>query len=232
MRGAKAIFAMLLGLAWPFRPGSWQAAVQSATPQAHVVDRIVVRIEEDILTLSELRELEGFQQLANGASGAARTRTTSEAELIKQMIDQWIVQAEATSSRFPRPTSEDVRREMERLERLFASREDYHARLRELGLTAESVARQVEQQLYLSRYLDYKFRPAAQIEGAQVEKYYQQELIPELQKHGQQAPPVEKVEGQIRELLTQREISARAAQWLEETRARLKIEVLRNGSTR
>jgi hypothetical protein len=216
MRGAKAIFAMLLGLAWPFRPGSWQAAVQSATPQAHVVDRIVVRIEEDILTLSELRELEGFQQLANGASGAARTRTTSEAELIKQMIDQWIVQAEATSSRFPRPTSEDVRREMERLERLFASREDYHARLRELGLTAESVARQVEQQLYLS----------------QVEKYYQQELIPELQKHGQQAPPVEKVEGQIRELLTQREISARAAQWLEETRARLKIEVLRNGSTR
>jgi len=33
------------------------------------------------------------------------------------------------------------------------------------------------------------------------------------------------VEGQIRELLTQREISARAAKWLEETRARLRIEI-------
>ena len=45
-----------------------------------------------------------------------------------------------------------------------------------------------------------------------------------LAARGQQAPPLESVQDQIRELLTQREISTRAARWLDESRPRLKIE--------
>jgi len=115
--------------------------------------------------------------------------------------------------------------EVELLAAQFGSADAYRARLQELGLTAESVARNVERQIYLARYLDYKLRPAAQVEIAQVEKYFREELVPELRKRGQEAPSLESVEGQIRELLTQREISARAARWLEETRARLRIEI-------
>ena len=191
--------------------------------QARVVDRIVARIEDDILTLSELRELGRFQQLVN--SGSAPKEATSEEELLRQLIDQWIVNTEASVAQFPHPTKQEVQAEVEVLMKKFASSEAYRARLKELELTPESVARQVEKQIFLGRFLDYKLRPAASVAREQVEKYYREELIPELKKRGQAAPPLESVDEQIRELLTQREISARAAKWLDETRARLKIEI-------
>jgi len=197
-------------------------ALTPAAPAQQVVDRIVARVEDDILTLSEVRELGRFQQLVNGSG---QENPAGERELIEKLIDQWIVLSEATAARFPKPAKTDVQQELERLAVQFGSADAYRARLQELGLTAESVARNVERQIYLARYLDYKLRPAAQVESAQVEKYFREELVPELQKRGQEAPSLESVEGQIRELLTQREISARAARWLEETRARLRIEI-------
>jgi hypothetical protein len=190
-----------------------------------VVDRIVVRIEDDILTQSEVRELGRFQQLVDSPGAGAQSRLPGEDELIERLIDQWIVHTEATAARFSQPKKEEVQKEVERLAAQYGSGEAYRARLQELGLTAESVARHVERQIYLARYLDYKLRPAAHVESAQVEKYFREELVPELRKRGQDAPALESVEGQIRELLTQREISARAARWLEETRARLRIEI-------
>lgn len=188
------------------------------------VDRIVARIEDDILTLSEMRELGRFQQLANGA-GASR-ELPGDDELLQQLIDQWIVNTEATEAQFPHPSKEDVQVEVARLSAQFGSAEAYRARLKELELTPEIVARQVERQIYLARFLDYKLRSTTSVESAAVEKYYREELVPELKKRGQAVPALENVEDQIRELLTQREISARVTKWLEDTRSRLKIDIV------
>lgn len=211
VRRGLAILLLLLGPAW--------APVLRAQ---QVVDRIVARIEGDILTLSEMRELGRFQELLGG-------RAASDAELLRQLIEQWIVNAEATATRYARPSAEEVERANARLEKGFASPEAYRARLRELGLSEPAVRRHLERQLYLSRYIDYKFRPAAQVEAADIEKYYREELVPPLEARQQPVPPLEKVEEQIHELLLQREISRRAAQWLEESRQRLRIEMESGG---
>ncbi len=208
MRHRAAIAPLLLFAALAARP---------AVRAQQVIDRIVARIEDDIILLSEVRELGRYQQLVDGHS-------TSDDKLLGQLIDQWVVDREATAAHFVRPVGADVRDELDQLEKQFKSAEAYRARLRELGLTEAAVRRFIERQLYLSRYLDYKFRPAAQVDSAAVERYYREELLPQLAARGQQAPPLESVQDQIRELLTQREISARAARWLDESRSRLKIE--------
>ncbi len=192
-------------------------AARPAVRAQQVIDRIVARIEDDIILLSEVRELGRYQQLVDGHS-------TSDDKLLAQLIDQWVVDREATAAHFVPPVEGDIRDELDQLEKQFKSAEAYHARLRELGLTEATVRRFLERQLYLSRYLDYKFRPTAQVDAAAVEKYYREELLPQLAAREQQAPPLESVQDQIRELLTQREISARAARWLDESRSRLKIE--------
>lgn len=192
---------------------------------AEVIDRIVARIEDDILTLSEVRELGAYQELVQG-------RAENDDRLLEHLIEQWIVVTEATAARFPRHGEADAGREVEPLEKQFASPEAYRARLAQLELSEAAVRRLAGRQLYVSRYLDYKFRPAAQVDTAAVEKYYREELSPQLATRGQAAPPLENVQEQIRELLTQREISARAAHWLEETRPRLKIETRPRGGGR
>jgi hypothetical protein len=85
------------------------------------------------------------------------------------------------------------------------------------------------EQLYLSRFLDYRFRPAAQVDQEQLQKYYDEEFAPQLKARGQAVPPLEDVEDTIREVLVQRQINERARQWLDDTRDRLKIDIMSTG---
>ena len=195
-----------------------------AQPQAsRVVDRIVAHIEGDIILQSQLRELGAFQQLIED-------RAESDDRLLAELIEQWVVQTEATASHFPQPAQSEVDRETARLAAQFTSPEAYAAKLRELGLSATQVRQLLARQIYVERYLDYKFRPSVQIEASDIETYYQKELLPELAKKNQPAPHLADVEGQIRELLTQRGITALAVKWLDETKSRLKIELTAPGA--
>jgi len=184
-----------------------------------VVDRIVARVDDDIVTLSEVRELGRYQQLVDGCS-------EDERKLLDQIIDQQILTREAAAARFAAPSEADVDRAVAALEKNFASPEVFRARLKSLGLSSDAVRRLVANQLYLARYLDYRFRPAVQFGAEEIEKYYREQLVPQLAARGQAAPPLESVADQIRELLTQREISDRAGKWLEEARMRVRIEIL------
>ncbi len=208
MRRALTFLLLLAGLALLPLP---------TLPAQQVVDRIVARIEDDIITLSEVRELGRYQELVQG-------RAAGEDRLLALLIEQWIVNTEATAARLPRPSEAEISRELARLEKQFASPDTYHERLRQLGLSPAMVLRQIERQIYLARYLDYKFRPAAQVDAAAIEKYYREELVPSLAARGQAAPDLDSVQEQIRDLLVERDISQRAKRWLEETRPRLKIE--------
>jgi hypothetical protein len=80
-------------------------------------------------------------------------------------------------------------------------------------------------QIYVARYIDYKFRPSVQIEPADIDAYYQKELLPGLAKTNEPAPHRAAVEEQIREVLTQRAISDLTTKWLDDTKSRLKIEM-------
>jgi peptidyl-prolyl cis-trans isomerase SurA len=196
------------------------AAALSAASVARaqtVVDRVVARIEDDILCLSELRELGQFQQLAGGES-------ESDDKLLDRLVDQWIVKTEADGAHFPLPDDADVDRQIEHLRQQLASAEAFEKRLRETGLTMPQLRRIVAQQLYLTRYLDYKFRPAVRIEPAEVEAYYRKTLVPQLAARGEAAPTLDAVDERIREVLVERNINELADRWLAESRARLHIE--------
>ena len=184
-----------------------------------VVDRIVVRIEDDILTQSDLDQLAAYQKLVSGSADSGD-------RLTQELIEQWIVNSEATSAHFPAAAESEVTKDVTEIQQKFPNPEAYRARLAELGLSADDVQRMVELQAYLERYLDSKFRDSVQIAPKQIETYYNQQLVPALQKNGQAAPPLDNVRESIRELLTQQEINHEAAQWLDESKGRLRIEIV------
>ena len=101
----------------------------------------------------------------------------------------------------------------------------YQERLAALGLSQDAVRRMVTREIYLARYLDYKFRPSVQVSDDDIAKYYQQELGPALTAKGEKIPALNTVSDQIREVLVQQGIDDRAASWLDQTKSRLKIEI-------
>jgi parvulin-like peptidyl-prolyl isomerase len=193
------------------------AAPAAAAPQV-VVDRIAARIENDIITLSDVRELAAYQRL-NGREPA------TEPELLRELIDQWIVINDAASARFPAPLAAQVDQGFAAL-RNQAGAGNFAARLRELDLTEADVRRLVAKEILVDHYLERKFRAQARVEPDAVERYYRDEFTPQLRQRNQPVPPLEDVHDAIAEVLLEREITRRAEQWIQQARSQLDIEIV------
>ncbi len=190
----------------------------SAARSQQIVDRIVATVEGDLITWSEVRELGAFNRLTGQSQ-------RSEPELLQRLINQWIVTTEATASRFPASSQPQLEIAYNQLVAEFPSPDAYRARLRELALDDAAVRRQLARQLFLARYLDQKYRFLVRVEEPSIAAYYREEFAPRLEAGGQKPPPLEAVREQVSEILTQQEITRMAERWLDESRARLRIEL-------
>ncbi|MHB8501210.1 MAG: SurA N-terminal domain-containing protein [Candidatus Acidiferrales bacterium] len=182
-----------------------------------VVDRIVARVENDIILLSDVQELQRYQELVNGKS-------ESESAILDRLIDQWIVRSEAELSQFPKPKEAEIDREVLRVEKSFATPEEYQARKKQSGLSDAEVRKMVASQLYLGSYLDSRFRPSAQVEEKAIEDFYQNKVVPKAKERGQAPPTLEAAHDTIQEALVQSGINEQADRWLKESRDRLDIQ--------
>lgn len=226
MRRTMVILGLLAaagGAAAPLASAQSPAASAAAAPLApavpRTIDGVAARIEDDIITESEVRELAAFQKLVNGSS-------KSREKIIGELADQWVVRQEASATNYREPSQEEVDRAYEQFAKQFGSPAEFRNREEAAGLSDAAVRRLLKQQLYLSRFLDYRFRPAAQVDQKQIEAYYQDEFVPQLKKRGENVPALDDVEDTIREVLIQRAINERATKWLDDTRERLKIDIV------
>ncbi len=184
-----------------------------------VVDRIVARVSDDVITQSDLTELGSFQKLADGKEQPASAR-------IRELAEQWIVRQEAALSGFQPPSAGEAQEALAGIEKRFGSAQAFGKVLQEAGLTEGEVKRTLARQIFLSRFLDYKFRPEVQVTERAIEDYYRQTLVPELQRERQAVPSIENVARRIREVLVERGITQRAQAWLDGMRTRWKVQTI------
>ena len=203
MRNFSLLVCALL-LAWPLLRAQ------------EVVDRIVARIENDVILLSDVRLLARYQLLADGKS-------ESDAEILDRLIDQWIVRNEADAARTPQPSDAEIDRGLQRLQQSFASKEDYEARRKLAGLTEADVRRLTANQIHLNNYLDSRFRPSTQVNEQAIQDFYQNAILPRAKARGQDPPSLDAAHDYIEEALVQRGINDQADRWLQESHARIHV---------
>ena len=184
-----------------------------------VVDRIVARVETEIILQSDVRQLSRYQAFLDG-------KPQSDADILNRLIDQWIVRSEAGVARFPQPSDEDVNRSIERLKRSFSSPEEFQTRQKQSGITDDEIRRFVRAQLYLSNYLDSRFRPSIQIDEKAIEEFYRSRVVPRAESRNQTPPTLENARDFIQEALVQRAINEQADRWLKESRSRVRVETM------
>ncbi|GAC1637102.1 MAG: hypothetical protein NVS9B14_16720 [Candidatus Acidiferrum sp.] len=190
-------------------------APMSANAQ-RVVDRIVARVEDEIVLQSDVEQLARYQLLVDG-------KAESNEQILDRLIDQWIVKKEAEASRFPAASDADVDRGIQRLKRSFAKEEDFEAQRKKVGLSEEDIRQIVTAQTYLSNYLDSRFRPSVQVDDKAIQDFYDTAVIPRAKARGQEPPTFDAARDVIQEVLTQQGINAQADKWLKESRTRLSI---------
>jgi hypothetical protein len=209
MRKRLALAALFFGLL----PATGHVRAQE------VVDRIVARVETQIILQSDVRQLSRYQAFLDG-------KPQSDADILNRLIDQWIVRSEAGVARFPQPSDEDVNRSIERLKRSFSSPEEFQTRQKQSGITDDEIRRFVRAQLYLSNYLDSRFRPSIQIDEKSIEDFYRSRVVPRAESRNQTPPTLENARDFIQEALVQGAINEQADRWLKESRSRVRVETM------
>jgi hypothetical protein len=190
-----------------------------------VIDRIVARVENDVILLSDIHQLAEYQVFVDG-------KPESDEQILERLIDQWIVRTEAAAARFPQPSDQDVQRSLARLQRSFSNSESFEERKKQSGLTEEEILRQLKSQLYLSNYLDSRFRASIQIDDAAIADFYKNRVVPRAESRSQTPPTLEAAHDFIQEALVQRAINEQADKWLKESRSRVRVENLLNENTK
>ena len=189
------------------------------------VDRIVARVENDIVLQSEVQELSRYQLLVDGKS-------ETDSAILDRLIDQWVVRTEAETARFPHPAEAEIQRGVERVQKIFASPAEYEARKKQTGLSNAEIREMVTSQLYLSNYLDSRFRPSVEVDAKAIEDFYKTGVVPLAKSRGQDPPTLEAARDYIQEALVQNGINEQADRWLKESRARLHVEKLLDAGAR
>ena len=182
-----------------------------------IVDRIVARVENDVILLSDLKELKEYQELVDGQS-------ETDGVLLDRLIDQWVVRSEADLSRFPQPKDAEIDRGVARVEKSFGSPEEFTLRKKQAGLSDAEVRKMVAGQLYLSNYLDSRFRPSVQVDESAVADFYKNAVVPRAKARGQEPPTLDASRDVIQEALIEKDINEQADRWLKESRSRLHVE--------
>jgi hypothetical protein len=189
------------------------------------LDRIVAWVENDIILLSDEQALSRYQQLVDGKS-------EPESRILDRLIDQWIVRTEADVAHFPHPSDADIDRGLSKLQKSFSSIDEYETRKKQTGLSDSEIRGIVASQLYLSNYLDSRFRPGVQVDSKAIEDFYVNRVLPQAKSRGQEPPSLDAARDFIQEALIQQGINEQSDRWLKESRVRLHIEKLQGESAK
>jgi hypothetical protein len=188
-----------------------------------VLDRIVARVENDVILMSDVQMLSRYQLLVDGKS-------EGDTEILERLIDQWIVRSEATAARTPPPSDVDIDRGLQRLQESFHSLEDFEARKKLAGLSDADLRRLTADQIYFNNYLDSRFRPTVQVDEKAIADFYQSAVLSRAKARQQNPPTLDAAHDYIQEALVQTGINEQADRWLKESRARIHITKMLGGN--
>jgi hypothetical protein len=194
--------------------------------QAHseLLDKLAITVGRQVITELRLDEEIRVTAFLNkkpivrdiGARQAAADR----------LVQQLLIKREMDTSRYPLPTDEDVDKFLAGLISQFGGDETFTATLKSYELTTDTLKAHLTLQLTTLRFIEYRFRPVADVSNADIENAYQREIQNWSATHSTPPPPLKDVRASIAKTLSNQRADYSLNEWLEEARKRVDIRYL------
>jgi hypothetical protein len=201
------------------------APAQDPAPAAELpilVDRIVAIVGEDPILLSEAEEVIGL-----GLAG--RRLGEGDAELRERVIDGLIEQRlrfhEVDRSGFHRVPVTEIEARVADIAAAFPDREAFLRRLAELGMNEQEVRQLVARQIAVLTYVTERLGARVFVGFEDIRAYYQESVVPDLERRGEPVPPLDEVREAIRAVLHEQRLNQELERWTEELRAEADVLV-------
>ncbi len=196
-------------------------AVQSSAQSHKLIDQILVVINEEIITRTDLLWNLALDPDAPSPAGSVNS------DLLKQMlevlIDQRLVYQEAEKIPSAEVSQDDIDKKRNELIKEFASETAFRQRAESVGLTSARIDELMRERVLIDRFVEFRFRSFVFVSENEIQKYYDEQLAPRVRQAGQVPPPLDQVRDQINELLKREKFDQELDRWLKEARQRSDI---------
>lgn len=193
-----------------------RSAGQDAVPTV-TLNRVVASVGGIPVTQRDVEQeykLETF--LSTGKAPSAPPSSAAMAGARSRLINQKLLEQALAQYRFdPNAVDRDAAGRIADLRKKFKDEADFQSALRALGVTEPQLLAKLKEQSEILQMINEQLRPSATVSAQDIENYYQKTLVPSYAGKGL-PPALKDVRGEIREILTQKDINQLLDQWLAE----------------
>lgn len=136
--------------------------------QAELVDRVIAAVNNDVISLSELRQAVAF----NTALGERGNGRRIAAETLDGLINRKLLLLEAYRLRFVEVSEKEISAEIDLLRRQFGSDGKYRSFLSRAGMTEEQLGRMIGERLLVERFVERKIELYTRVTRDDAQAYY------------------------------------------------------------
>lgn len=193
----------------------------AALSQAEVTDRLLVLVNRDVLTESDVRWALALDADLQPLDLSAENRRA----MLERLIDQKLLLQEAEKLPRNEPTEEEITEHLNKeIIARFGGNEKFVERVKKVGLEQAMLREIVRRRLEILKYVDFRFRSFIFIKPEEIETYYRNTSIPEAARKGVGAPELDdKLRSDIEARLINDRVNAELDRFFDEARAQAQI---------
>ena len=143
--------------------------VLPATAPAELIDRIVATVNNQVITLSDLRQAVRFNEEMGGGS---RDRKDLEAETLEGLINKRLLLREAWRLSLAEVTEQDVNDEVGKVRTRLGSDKAFRDFLQRTEMTPEQLGRMLGERLLVERFVKKKIGLFVRVGRDEARKYF------------------------------------------------------------
>lgn len=180
------------------------------------IDRIVAIVDEDPILFSEINQMIGLGMMT---VEEGETEADLHRRILDTLIENRLRFREIARFGFSEVPFELVDDEIFEFRERLGGAGGFDKRLEGLNLGLEELRQFIAQRLMTLIYVEERLGPRIFVDLEDIQDYFEAVLKPEMERTGQEIPPIQEVREQIRAVLRERRLNEQIEVWTQELRA-------------
>jgi hypothetical protein len=190
-----------------------------------VLDGIVATVNHKPIFRSDWDEAVCFE-LFMQRKPVTQVTEADRVTALQRLIDRQLLAAQMSDARSMQPSEDDLEKYTAKLRTQVPGGGDdqsWRKLLASYGLTEGVLKDHLRTELQVMNFVEVRLRPTVRVQPEEIEAYYKNQLLPDLQQAGGKIISLNDVEPRIRELLTQQRMDELLDAWLHNLRQQAEI---------
>jgi len=198
-----------------------------STHRTEVIDRLMAVVNRQIITLGDVEQelrMQVVDPIAGDLSGvnSSQQQKMSQELVVQRMIERTLIREQI--QQFPGLEIDD--KEVESQVVAIEKKSGGAEKLTQMKVDMGALRDRLRWQLQVMKFIDYRFRQFVVVDTKEIEAYYLNQFLPELQKRNVlPAPELAEVEERIRKILIEGKLNTQVDEWLASLRKDATIEI-------